>query len=215
MIDSKHAPDDPVKAIAGFFMIFALYWIVVHLESWYGEFQRGHRRAALLKAYRNKGRWRKADVAKLCKLGVSAPAEKLLRKLESEKGRGRGVVSNYRSPDEFLASGVQHVDAFLSAETAPHVRLQLLKSIPLMWPYLVEALYRGEHCDREAAGEKAASDKAVQVVADVLGLSAASVRKTCTKVRKQTGNAYAEFPTVTLSDFGIWQHTGAIFDSTP
>jgi hypothetical protein len=213
MLDSRPALDDPTKAFGGLLIFIALCWFVVNYKSLYEEFQTAHRRGALLKAYRSRRRWRKADVPKLRKLGVCAAAEKLLRRLEGEKGRGRGVVSHYRSPDDFLSAGAKHFDAFLAPETAPHDRLKLLKKIPLVWPYLVEALYRGEHSARKAAGAKAASDVAAQVVAGDLGLSYATVRKLCTKVRQERGEAFSDFPALTLNDFGRWQQTGDLMSA--
>jgi hypothetical protein len=82
-----------------------------------------------------------------------------------------------------------------------------------VWPYLVEALHRGEHDTRKAAGAKPASDMAARAVAGDLGLSCATVRKLCTKVRQERGEAFSDFPALTLNDFGRWQQTGDLMSA--
>lgn len=203
----SHLDELSAMAVAFGLVIVA---IVSQIEKWSQEMPDAHRRAARLQAYRRRHQWRKADVPKLRDLGVCAPAERRLQRIESGKGRGRGVIGKYRAPDVLLRAGISYLNAHFDPATPPQTRLAGLKKNASWWPYVVEALYRGEYRTHKDRNEKSPSETAEQAIAHRLGVSSAAVRKICTAVRRERGNSAPDCAALALGDFDRWLQNGGL-----
>ena len=201
--------DSQPNELAGLVILVSLAatGIITRVQNWLEELPAAHRRGARLQACRRRHQWRKADVPKLRDLGVCKPAEMRLRRIESASGRGRGVIGKYQSPDAVVIAVIKYLSALFSPMTAPHTRLALFKKGP--WcAAAVEALYRGEHAACKDAGQKSPSETAERTIGYRLGMSPAAVRKLCTTVRRERGDALPDCPALTLSSFEIWLRQG-------
>ena len=207
MTNSSSAPVDEISA---FFSQVGpwLDGLPARINRWWEEKQHAHRRAALLEAYRRRRHWRKADIPKLRALGVCSAADRRLQRIESAKSPGRGVIRSYSPLDETLTAGIAHLGAYFDPATPPAKRLALLKKTRPWWPYVVEALYRGEYHARKSSRTKSPSEIAEQEVARHLGVSPAIVRKLCTAVRQERGAAPPDCPAIPVAHFDAWLQKG-------
>ncbi len=175
---------------------------------WLEGEQNGHRRAALLEAYRRRRHWRKADIAKLRALGVSPAADRRLQRIESAKSPGRGVIRSYSPLGETLMAGITHLRAYYDPATPPGKRLAVLKKTRPWWPYIVEALYRGEYHARKSSQTKSPSEIAEHEVARRLRVSPSVVHKLCTAVRQERGDARPDCQPIPMAHFDVWLQKG-------
>jgi len=207
MTDSSSTPVDDISAFVSKVGLL-LEDLPARINRWWGEKQNAHRRAALREAYRRRRHWRKADIPKLRALGVCPAADRRLQRIESAKSPGRGVIRSYSPLDETLTTGIAHLSAFFDPATPPAKRLALLKKTRPWWPYVVEALYRGEYHARKSGQTKSPSEIAEQEVARRLGVSPAVVRKLCTAVRQERGAAPPDCPPIPMAHFDVWLQKG-------
>ena len=190
----------------GWVLIAICVFIVSQWEGW----QQGHQRRACLEAYCRRHQWRKADVSKLLRLGVSE--QRIERIISNNKSRGRGVVQKYRALDDLLTHAAEQLSVLLSPDTPQSTRLKVLKHTPV-WRYVVEALYRGEHAAAREARLKSPSMHAELLVADCLGITDAQVHKVCgdvRKERKQQNKSSEGETTLRIQQFEAWIESGEL-----
>jgi hypothetical protein len=150
------------------------------------QFERRHRRAALLAAYRRRHRWKAADLRPLLRLGVSVAAQHRMVHILS-KG-GAGVVRPYEPLLDSCARASRLLADIFAPGTSRGVRQRLLASTP-WWPPLIEAAYRGELAvaqrvaRRQEYGHEEPSEIAYREVAEAAGLSTHQVHRLCQQAR--------------------------------
>lgn len=181
------------------------------LELAWKTAERNHRRAARLKAYRLRRRWRKGDEGRLQAMGINEVARRRFSRIKQTKGLGRPVVPHYRPLGEQLAEMMRELDVLFSPSTPPHLRCRVLKQT-YWWPYCVEAIYRGEHEAAKAEDRRAPSILAEEKTGEVLGIAPDTVRKIAGRVRKMRaqGTGLPDCQAVRVSDFEVWKRTGCL-----
>lgn len=201
--------DDQVTALG---LVFILVALVDQIRKAWEAAQRAHRRRALLEAYRRRHHWRKADVPRLLELNVGRPAMMRVNRIMDSKCPGRGVVRSYRPLDEACLLWVERICIFFDPTTSPKERLWLLKQT-VIWPHVVEALYRGERAAAKVGCRKSPSASAEEIVADHLGISQALVHKLCIAARQEQSRNEVSglWPALCLTDFDVWAQHGRDF----
>jgi hypothetical protein len=160
---------------------------------------RDYNRGARLRALQRRHQWKQADKPRLLALGISP------RSIEQRIGAkrlGRPVVSGYKSLAEALDLLSAQVMTLDDVRTEPHERLRILKRLSI-WPFVVEALYRGER-------ERAKAVEAENIIGDALHMSPEAVHKLCGKVRRdrKKGIAPPDCPAMTVAEFKEWMRSG-------
>lgn len=181
------------------------------LEASWKKAERDHQRAARLKAYRLRHRWKKGDEGRLQAVGISEVARRRFNRIKLMKGRGRPVVPRYHPLGEQFIGLIKALDILFSPSTPPHLRRRVLKQTN-WWPYCVEAVYRGEYEAAKAEGRRASSTVAEERTGEVFGIAPDTVRKIAGRVRKaraqETG--LPDPQAVRASDFEVWERTGRL-----
>jgi hypothetical protein len=190
-------------------------------EIYFREWPRAeeeHLRKARLRAYRNRHRWRKADIPRLLKLGVNIAAQRRMARILESKSSGRGVVGEYISLFDTLCFWERQFQEFGTASMHPNSRLAFIKTTP-WWPNFVEAMYRAKlaalqedrHHQIQEYGRGKRSEHAEQAVADIVGLSSATVHAICQKVREKQKHGAPKDPALSISEFQRVLETGSDF----
>ncbi|WP_376100916.1 hypothetical protein ACE7GA_26730 (plasmid) [Roseomonas sp. CCTCC AB2023176] len=171
----------------------------------------GHRRAAILRAYKLRHRWRRGDRHRLEELGVSQIGRAHFDRITAARRRGRPVVTPYLPLAAAVCTTLETLVALGDRNTAPHIRRRLLRATPF-WPHVVEAVYRGEYAGALARGVVTPSTHAEEETGRACGLAGDSVRKLATGVRRsrrETGDP-AWFPSISAAEFVRWTRTTEI-----
>jgi hypothetical protein len=168
-----------------------------------------HNRGELLRAYRNRRRWKASDRANLMTLNLSPAAH---RRLERLAGKGRPVVEQHRELAEVMVEKLQPIAIMASKTASPNDRLRAMKALP-WWPHFVESLYRGEHQLAKVRGDRSPAFAAECLVAHDLGVSQSTVHRLCGDIRRvrQACADDANFEPQTLTDLQAWLATGGDF----
>lgn len=197
----------------GLAIVVLIAFVVLYLLGGCEAARESHRKRALLKAYRRRHRWKKADIPRLRRLGVSDDAMRLIERMASDKlgGRGRGVVDEFQAIGDGFEAEVEKVWSLIDPTTSARERVSVLRQTELL-PDVAEALYRGEHTLARKAGQKSPAEVAEQRVAACLGLSQARVHKLCGKVRhnRRSSEAAKEPDPLSVHEFESWSATGSI-----
>lgn len=170
-----------------------------------------HKRGSLLRLYRRRHSWKKADLVRLQTYSLNNAARNLVLKLAASKRVGRGTTIAY----EPIAGRLVQVGRFLAelhdSATPPVRRLRMLKQTT-WWPEFVEMTYRGEYQRLKKLGGRATSARAEQAVADAYCISTATVKQLCHSVRKDPAARMAPNPPIEVADFEIWKVSGRLRD---
>jgi hypothetical protein len=162
----------------------SLFFLASALSHW-DSLRESHRKSELLKAYRLRYKWRKADIPKLRELGVGKVAEPRINRIQAAGGGGRGVIRRFQSLDETLAGSIDRIaTALFCPEAQRAARVRLLRRTPL-WNNFAEAFYRAEYAEAKRAGLRSPFEEAERSVANRLGISTAVVRRACTQIRRE------------------------------
>jgi hypothetical protein len=143
---------------------------------------------------------------------MCAAAERRIQRIERERKPGRGVIKQYRPLGALITMVLERLTEFTDPSTSPARRVAILKMVPMLWPYTVEALYRGEYLARKERRERSPSEAAERCVAQRLNISPALVHKLSSDVRRlrRKGEAGPEWPVLTLSEFDEWRAKGEL-----
>ena len=171
---------------------------------------RDHNRGARLRALRRRRQWKKADRPRLLALGISP---RVIEQHIGAKRLGRPVVNEYKPLADALGSIFVEILTLTDRRTKPHERLWILKRLP-MWPYFVEALYRGERESAKAGRLRSPSIEAENIVGNALHMSPEAVHKVCGEVRRnrKKGAALPDCRAMTVAEFEAWKRTGEFRD---
>lgn len=171
----------------------------------------GHRRAAILRAYRIRHRWRGGDRGRLEELGVSPTGHARFERLTATRRRGRPVVAPYLPLAAVMTTTIEKLAALGDRNTEPHLRRRLLTKTPF-WSHVVEAVYRGEYERARSCGLAAPSTHAEEEAGRACGLAGDSVRKLAAGVRRhrrETGDP-PWLPDISAAEFVRWTRTAEI-----
>lgn len=211
MTESISDPDEDWPQSLAIVVLIA--FVVVYLLGGCEAARESHRKRALLKAYRRRQRWKKADVPRLRRLDVSDNAMRRIKRMANDKlgGRGRGVVDDFEHLGEGFEAEAEKVWALIGPTTPARERVRALRQTELL-PDVAEALYRGEHALAKTAGQKSPAEAAEQRVAACLGLSQARVHKLCGKVRRnrRSSERVKEPDPISVHEFELWSVTGGV-----
>lgn len=170
-----------------------------------------HRRAAILRAYKLRHRWRSGDRRRLEELGVSPIGRARFDRITAARRRGRPIVTPYLPLAAAIRTTLETLVALGDRNTAPHVRRRLLRTTPF-WPHVVEAVYRGEYAGALALRIPSPSTHAEEETGRACGLAGDSVRKLAAGVRRsrrETGDP-PWLPHVSAAEFVRWTRTAEI-----
>jgi hypothetical protein len=178
-----------------------------------GAWQKGDRdynRGARLRALQRRRQWKKADRPRLLALGISP---RLIEQHIGAKRLGRPVVREYEPLADALGSIFVEVLMLANPRTKPHERLWIVKRSP-MWPYFVEALYRGERESAKARRLRSPSIEAENIVGNALHMSPEAVHKVCGEIRRDRKKraALPDCRAMTVAEFEAWKRTGEFRD---
>lgn len=197
----------------GLVMVVLIAFVVLYFLGGCEAAREGHRKRALLKVYRRRHQWKKADLPRLRQLGVSDDATRRIERIANDKlgGRGRGVVDEFHPIGDGFEAEAEKVWALIDPTASARDRVSALRQTELL-PDVAEALYRGEHALARKAGQKSPAEVAEQRVAACLGLSQARVHKLCGKVRRnrRSSEGAKEPDPLSVHEFESWSATGGI-----
>jgi hypothetical protein len=165
----------------------------IPIDVVFQEWSRQSERKQRLEALRLRGDWRKADIQRLLCIGVEHPAQQRIARLLGEKSSGRGVVAPPKDLATQIADRWEICKQLFDPATPKHIRREAYKKSPL-WPYLIEAAYRGElEClggakTRTTSPHLTLSARAKDNVAMAAGISAAKVHQLCQQVRGRSSH---------------------------
>ena len=186
--------------------------VIKNISTALNSAERTHNRAALLRAYKRRHSWKKADIPRLLTLDLNDIARRRLERVAG--GRGRPVVSPHRPFAEVIEVTLTNLRTMFDESTSPTDRLRMLRTTP-WWAYVVEALYRGEHEFARENHLKSPSSVAEIAVGGALNTSPKSIRKICAEVRRKRrdGTALPDSPAITVTEFEHWKKTGRFYKS--
>jgi hypothetical protein len=167
-----------------------------------------HDRAALLRLYRTRHKWKKADIAHLKTYRLNKAARKRVAALAASKLLGRGSTASYTPLGEQLAEVGRYFVKLFDPATPGHERMKLLKSHRSWWQQFVEMTYRGEYERLKKLGAAASSEKAEQAVANAFCISRSSVRRICILVRRDPASLQSKSESLTVANFELWKQSG-------
>jgi hypothetical protein len=166
-----------------------------------------YKRGSLLRLYRRRHSWKKADLARLQTYPLNKAARNLVSMLKASKRVGRGTAVAYQPIAERLVLLGRFLKEMYDPATSPQRRLYMLKQTK-WFPEFVEMTYRGEYQKLKRNGGRSVSARAEQAVANAYCISTSTLKQLCSSVRKDAAAGFTMSRPIDVTDFEIWKKTG-------
>lgn len=172
--------------------------------------ERSHERGELLRIYRRRRKWKKADIVRLETYDLNKAARKQVVELATARKLGRGAIKPFKTWSQHMKAVIQYFEKLHDPTIKGNERLRLLRQHRSWYPQFVEMTYRGEYERLKRLGCSAAYDVAEQSVADAFFISRPTVHKLCVDARKRFAVGHAKSPSITVAELGLWKQSGRL-----
>jgi len=169
---------------------------------------RGHERSELLRLYKQRTKWKTADIGRLNTYRLNKGAYKRVAALASSRKLGPGATVPFQTWPEQMAMASKYVMKLSDPQTGGVERLRLLRRHRSWYPQFVEMTYRGEYERLRHLGIPSPYEAAEQAVAEAFLISRASVHRFCVEVRKDFAAGHTMSPGVTVAELEQWKQSG-------
>lgn len=170
----------------------------------------GHERGQLLRLYRQRRQWKKADMGRLNTYRLNKAARKHVAVLATSRSFGPGATVPFQTWTQQMTAVGKYFGQLFDPNIEGIERLRLLRRHSSWYPQFVEMTYRGEYERLKQLGGPAVHDAAEQIVADAYLISRASVRRFCVEVRKDFAAGHSRSPSIVVSELEIWKQSGQL-----
>lgn len=172
-----------------------------------------HSRGALLRVYRQRRKWKTADLSRLNTYRLNKAARKRVAILKLSRPLGPGSTVPYMTLAQQLLAASQYVIQLFDSNTRASERVRLLKQHPSWRSQFIEMTYRGEYQRLKSLGGRSPSEEAERAVADAFYMSAPSVRRECIQARKDPN--FCRSISLTVAEFEVWKKCGDLPEDGP
>lgn len=169
-----------------------------------------HERGELLRIYRQRRKWKKADISRLNTYRLNKAARRRVMALANSRSFGPGTTVPFQTWTEQISNVGQYFVKVFDPSTKSVERLRLLRRHASWYPQFIEMTYRGEYERLKQLGVSAAHDAAEQAVADAFLISREGVRKFCGAVRKDSAAGHTMSTSITVAELEMWKQSGCL-----
>ena len=167
-----------------------------------------HERGQLFHLYRQRRKWKKADIGRLNTYRLNKAARKQMAVLADSRIFGPGATAPFKTWTEHMTAMAKYFGQLFDPNIKGIERLRLLRKHSNWYPHFVEMTYRGEYERLKQLGGPAVHDAAEQMVADAFLISRSSVRGFCVEARKDFAAGSSRSPSIIVSELEIWKESG-------